>query len=71
MGGCVDGFRPQIMVGLPLGCSCRTAEAGLSPGEKFFRLSSKGGAAKNLYTKSETLTLTCRVTWAGSGRVNM
>ena len=30
----------------------------------------KGGPAKNLYTKSERLTLSCRVTWAWSERVN-
>jgi hypothetical protein len=32
---------------------------------------SKDGPAKNLYTKSERLTLSCRVTWACSGRVNL
>jgi hypothetical protein len=31
---------------------------------------SKGGPAKNLYTKSERLTVSCRVTWAWSDRVN-
>jgi hypothetical protein len=32
---------------------------------------SKGGPAKNLYTKSEGVTLSCRVNWAWSERVNL
>jgi hypothetical protein len=32
---------------------------------------SKGEQAKNLYTKPERLTLSCRVTWAWSERVNL
>ena len=32
---------------------------------------SKGGPAKNLYTKSEGATLSCRVNWAWSERVNL
>jgi hypothetical protein len=31
----------------------------------FFGSAGKGGPAKNLYTKSERLTVSCRVTWAG------
>lgn len=48
-------------------------KAGPSPGEKknIFGPSSKGGQAKNLYTKSERLTLSCRVKWAWSERVNL
>ena len=32
---------------------------------------SKGGPAKNLYTKSEGVTLSCRVKWTWSERVNL
>jgi hypothetical protein len=42
----------------------RAAESGFAP-------SSKGGLAKNLYTKSEKLTPTCRVTRAWSETVNL
>jgi len=36
------------------------------PVENFFWIPAMGGRTKNLYTKSETLTRTCRVTWACS-----
>jgi len=46
---------------------------GPGPGEKkiIFGPSSEGGQAKNLYTKSEGLTLSCIVKWAWSERVNL
>jgi hypothetical protein len=34
------------------------------PVEKFFWIPVRGGRTKNLYTKSVTLTRTCRVIWA-------
>jgi hypothetical protein len=37
--------------------------------EKIFRPRSKDGPAKNIYTKSEKLTLSCRVTWDWSERL--
>jgi hypothetical protein len=39
--------------------------------ERGFGHPSKGLPAKNLYTKSERLTLSCRVTWAWSERVSL
>lgn len=42
----------------------RATDSGLGP-------PSKGGSAKNLYTKSARLTLNCRATWALSVRVNL
>jgi len=50
--------------------SCR--ERGLNPGEKnYFGPPSKGSPAKNLYTKSERQTLSCKVTWVWSESVNL
>ena len=37
----------------------------------FFRAPMKEGPTKNLYTKSEGVTLSCRVNWAWSERVNL
>jgi hypothetical protein len=37
--------------------------------ENFFWIPARGGRTKNLYTKSETLTRTCRVAWACSEKV--
>ena len=45
--------------------------AGSGPDDIFFRAPSKVTTAKNLYTKSERLTLSCRVTWAWPQRVNL
>jgi hypothetical protein len=45
---------------------------GLGPGGKIVSgTPSKGGPAKNIYSKSEILTLSCRGTWAWSERVNL
>jgi hypothetical protein len=45
---------------------------GSGPGEKIFSgPPSTGGTAKNLYTKSELLTVSCRATWAGSEGANL
>jgi hypothetical protein len=49
----------------------RAAKSGFEPLWKFFGLPRKGGLAKNLYTKSERLTLSCRVTWAWYERVTL
>ena len=66
------------IVGVQIGRSfnvvtARSPRAGLGPGKNVFRTPfppSKGGPAKSLYTKSETLSLIFRVTWAWSERVN-
>jgi hypothetical protein len=50
---------------------CRAADSGFGPPEILFRNLSKGKLTKNLYTKLERLTLSCRVTWAWSERVNL
>ena len=42
-----------------------------TPVEKCFQAPSKSRLAKNLYAKSERLTLSCRVTWAWSERANL
>jgi hypothetical protein len=48
------------------------AEGGFRPRRKIsFGFSSKGGSAKNLYTKSEILTFSYRVTWNGSEGANL
>ena len=47
----------------------RTAESGFGPPWKFSGSPRKGELVKNLYTKSERLTLSCRVTWAWYERV--
>ena len=51
----------------------RAAENGVeAPLKQIFSVtSSNGGPAKNLYTKSERLTVSCRVTWALSGWVHL
>jgi hypothetical protein len=52
----------------------RTAESGFGPSERSFLPpppSSKGRWAKNLYTKSERLTVSCRVILAWAERVNV
>jgi len=50
----------------------RLPKASLWPGNKIFQAPpSKGRLGKNLYTKSETLTLGCKVTLAWSRRVNL
>jgi hypothetical protein len=41
------------------------------PVENFFWIPARGGRTKNFYTKSETLTRTCRVTWACSEKVQV
>jgi hypothetical protein len=41
----------------------RVAESGVRAPVKIFRDAQKNGPAKNLYTKSKSLTLICRVTW--------
>ena len=50
-----------------------TPGSGPGGGEKNYRTPppSKGGPTKNICTKSERLTASCRVTWAWSGRVNL
>ena len=48
----------------------RPAESGFGP-RRNPPPPTKGGPAKNLCTKSERLTLSCRVTWAWSERVNL
>jgi hypothetical protein len=46
--------------------------ADFGPSEKIsLDLPNKGGPAKNPYIKSERLTLSCRVTWAGSESINL
>ena len=50
--------------GLCQAADVRAAKSGFEPLWKFFGSPRKGGLAKNLYTKSERLTLSCRVTWA-------
>ena len=45
-----------------------------TPVKKLFRApqqSSRGGPVKNIYTKSERQTSSCRVTWVWSERVNL
>jgi hypothetical protein len=42
-----------------------------APVEKLPPPPSKGGLAKNLYTKAERMTVSCRVTSAWSERVNL
>ena len=37
----------------------------------FFMPSSRGGSAKNLYTTSERMTFSCRVTWDWAASVNL
>jgi hypothetical protein len=47
---------------------------GSGSGKKKIRpppLPRKGGPAKNLYIKSKSLILSCRVIWASSERVNL
>jgi len=39
--------------------------------ELFFWIPARDGRSTNLYTKSETLTLTCSVNWACSEKVNL
>ena len=52
--------------------SSRAAERGFSSRWKnFFGFLSKGGLAKCLYTHQESLTLSCRVSWACTERVNL
>ena len=49
----------------------RVADSGFGPPAKKKKMpSSKGEPTKNLYTKSERLTLSCRVTWDWSERVH-
>jgi hypothetical protein len=48
-----------------------TAGSGLGIKKNFFGPTNRGGPAKNLYTKSERLTLSCRVTRVWSERVNL
>ena len=45
--------------------------AGLGAGEIIFWAPSMGGPAKNLYTGSRRLTVSCRVTWGWSESVNL
>jgi len=40
-------------------------------GKKFASSPTKGRPPKNIYTKSERLNLSCRVTWAWSVRINL
>ena len=50
----------------------RAAASGFGPRWKIvFGHPSKGGPSKNIYTKSEKLALSCRVTWASSERVKL
>jgi len=45
---------------------------GSGPDEKSFSgMSARVGWLKNLYSKLERLTLSCKVTWAWSERVNL
>ena len=53
---------PEVSAGSP-----RTASGSY---EFFFWTPTKGAQVKNLYTISERLTLSCRVNWAWSERVN-
>jgi hypothetical protein len=46
-------------------------ERGRSPVENFFRTHFKGGPTKNLYTKSESLTVSYRAIWAWFERDNL
>jgi len=56
----------QTRAGLHTNCP-EQPKLGYGPGG----LSSKDGPAKNLYTKSERFTVSRRVTWVWSGRVNL
>ena len=47
------------------------AVSGPSEKKRIVPSPSKGGPAKNLYTKSERVTLSCRVNWAWSERVSL
>ena len=63
------GYRLRVM--LEYMKSSVPPKTGSSLGEKFFRAPQRGGPAKNIYSKPETLTLSCRVTWIWSERINM
>jgi hypothetical protein len=55
--------NPRLYAGPP--------KAGSGPGKKNYQAPGKGGPAKNVCSKSEILSLSCIVTWAGSQRVNL